>query len=84
MGRFREIRKNELSHGIYRHRAHVSLSIFKIAREAESAIFHKELFESLRYANLNIGDNVNSIAIAAVEASFHSVASAIIVLTTSG
>jgi len=55
-----------------------------IAREAESAIFHKELFETLRYSNLKIGDNLNSLAIAAVEASFHSGASAIIVLTTSG
>jgi pyruvate kinase len=56
----------------------------QIAREAESAIFHKELFESLRTASLAINDNVNSIAIAAVQASFHSKASAIIVLTTSG
>ena len=55
-----------------------------IAREAESAIFHKELFESLRHASIAINDNVNSIAIAAVQASFHSKASAIIVLTTSG
>ena len=55
-----------------------------IAREAESAIYHKELFETLRYSNLKIGDNLNSLAIAAVEASFHSAASAIVVLTTSG
>ncbi len=31
-----------------------------------------------------MGNNVNSVAIAAVEASYHSNASAIIVLTTSG
>jgi len=55
-----------------------------IAREAESAMYHKELFQTLRYSNLKIGDNLNSIAIAAVEASYHSAASAIIVLTTSG
>lgn len=47
-------------------------------------MYHKELFESLRYNNYKIGDSVNSIAIAAVEASFQSIASAIIVLTTSG
>ena len=57
---------------------------YQIAREAESALFHKELFESLRYQNYKIGDSVNSIAIAAVEASFHSKATAIVVLTTSG
>jgi len=55
-----------------------------IAREAESAIYHKDLFESLRYSGFKIGDNVNSTAIAAVDASFHSRASAIVVLTTSG
>ena len=53
-----------------------------IAREAESAIYHKELFETLRYSNLKIGDNLN--VDSAVEASFHSAASAIVVLTTSG
>ena len=49
-------------------------------------MFHKELFENLRFANLNkdIKNNVNSLAIAAVEASFHSMATCIIVLTTSG
>ncbi|RNA38003.1 pyruvate kinase PKM isoform X2 [Brachionus plicatilis] len=55
-----------------------------VAREAESALFHKELFESLRSDNYKLGDSINSIAIAAVEASFHSKATAIIVLTTSG
>jgi pyruvate kinase len=54
-----------------------------IAREAESAIFHKELFESLRFTNKK-PDMVNSIAISAVEASFHSAAAVIIILTTSG
>ena len=55
-----------------------------IAREAESAVYHKELFESLRSSNIKIGYSVNSVAIAAVEAAFHSLATAIIVLTTSG
>lgn len=54
-----------------------------IAREAEAAVYHKELFESLRFTNPH-SDMVNSIAISAVEASFHSAASVIIVLTTSG
>lgn len=59
-----------------------------IAREAESAIYHKELFETLRYntryATTPEFDATNSIAIAAVEASFSSNASVIITLTTSG
>ncbi len=55
-----------------------------IAREAESAVYHKDLFESLRYSNFKKGDYVNSAAIAAVDASFHSNSSLIIVLTTSG
>jgi pyruvate kinase len=55
-----------------------------ISREAESAVYHKDLFEALRYSNFKKGDYVNSAAIAAVDASFHSNASAIIVLTTSG
>ena len=55
-----------------------------IAREAESAVYHKDLFESLRNSNLKLGYSVNSVAIAAVEASFHSTATAIVVLTTSG
>jgi pyruvate kinase len=55
-----------------------------IAREAESAVYHKELFESLRSSHVNMGYKVNSVAIAAVEASFHSLATAIVVLTTSG
>jgi len=54
-----------------------------IAREAESALYHRELFEQLRIENA-VGTSVNSVAIAAVEASFHSNASLIIVLTTSG
>jgi len=55
-----------------------------VAREAELAIFHKELFGSLRNANAYIPASADSIAIAAVEAAYHSSASAIIVLTTSG
>lgn len=54
-----------------------------IAREAESVVYHKELFECLRATNPG-GCNTHSIAVAAVEASFQSQASAIVVLTTSG
>lgn len=54
-----------------------------IALEAESVVYHKELFECLRMTNKGT-DNVSSIAVATVEASFHSNASAIVVLTTSG
>lgn len=54
-----------------------------IAQEAESVIYHKELFESLRMTNEG-GDNTESIGIAAVEASFQSQATAIVVITTSG
>lgn len=54
-----------------------------ISSEAESTIYHKELFECLRVTNPG-GCNVHSIAVAAVEASFHSQATAIVVLTTSG
>lgn len=54
-----------------------------IACEAESVVYHKELFENLRTTNPG-GCKVHSIAVAAVEASFHSEASAIVVLTTSG
>jgi pyruvate kinase len=55
-----------------------------VAKEAESAIFQKELYTSLRLTNCHVGNNVVSVCIAAVEASHHSTASAIIVLTTSG
>lgn len=54
-----------------------------ISLEAESVVYHKELFESLRTTNPG-GCTAHSIAVAAVEASFHSEASAIVVLTTTG
>ncbi len=46
-------------------------------------IYYKELFESLRTTN-DGSNNTESIAIAAVEASFQSQATAIVVITTSG
>lgn len=58
-------------------------TMHEIAREAESVSYHNELFESLRATNPD-GCYTHSIAVAAVEASFQSNASAIVVLTTSG
>jgi len=56
-----------------------------IAREAELVVNHHELFTSLSNSIVyDLDNSVESIAIAAVEASYHSGASAIIVLTTSG
>ena len=55
-----------------------------IAQEAEAAIYHKELFESLRNTNLNFGETIQALAVAAVQASYHSHATSIIVLTNSG
>jgi len=55
-----------------------------IAQEAESAIWHKQLFTELSQSVVTCSDNTHTTAIAAVEASFKSMASAIIVITTTG
>ncbi|GLD58208.1 pyruvate kinase PKM isoform X1 [Lates japonicus] len=55
-----------------------------IAREAEAAMFHRQVFEDLRRSTPHCKDPAEAIAIGAVEASFKSLASAIIVLTGSG
>uniref|UniRef100_A0A3B3C8Z2 Pyruvate kinase n=2 Tax=Oryzias melastigma TaxID=30732 RepID=A0A3B3C8Z2_ORYME len=55
-----------------------------IAREAEAAMFHRQVFEDLRRSTPYCSDPAEAIAIGAVEASFKSLASAIIVLTGSG
>ncbi|XP_061602130.1 pyruvate kinase PKM isoform X3 [Cololabis saira] len=55
-----------------------------IAREAEAAMFHRQVFEDLRRSTPYCKDTAEAIAIGAVEASFKSLASAIIVLTGSG
>ncbi|XP_061879959.1 pyruvate kinase PKM isoform X1 [Entelurus aequoreus] len=55
-----------------------------IAREAEAAMFHRQVFEDLRRSTPYCKDPAEAIAIGAVEAAFKSLASAIIVLTGSG
>lgn len=56
----------------------------QIAREAEVAMFHRQVFEELRRTTHLTRDPCESVAIGAVEASFKCCASAIIVLTKSG
>uniref|UniRef100_A0A8C4F980 Pyruvate kinase n=1 Tax=Dicentrarchus labrax TaxID=13489 RepID=A0A8C4F980_DICLA len=55
-----------------------------IAREAEAAMFHRQMFEELRRTSHLTRDPTETVAIGAVEASFKCCASAIIVLTKSG
>ncbi|XP_028814940.1 pyruvate kinase PKM-like [Denticeps clupeoides] len=55
-----------------------------IAREAEAAMYHRQLFEELRRITHLTRDPCESIAIGTVETSFKCCASAIIVLTKSG
>ncbi|CAH1252430.1 PKM [Branchiostoma lanceolatum] len=56
-----------------------------IAREAESAMFHRQVFEELRNEILwEASDPTQSAAVAAVQASFSCQAAAIIVVTRSG
>ncbi|KAM3626193.1 uncharacterized protein V6R79_024365 [Siganus canaliculatus] len=55
-----------------------------IAREAEAAMFHRQVFEDLRRSAPHTKDPADAIAIGAVEASFKSLATGIIVLTGSG
>ncbi|CAO2598804.1 Pyruvate kinase PKLR [Lemmus lemmus] len=55
-----------------------------IAREAEAAVYHRQLFEELRRAAPLSRDPTEITAIGAVEAAFKCCAAAIIVLTTTG
>jgi len=56
----------------------------KIAREAESAVYHKQLNEELRLLTPRPTDVTHTTALAAVEASVNCLASAIVVITTTG
>lgn len=62
----------------------VIIFFFQIAREAEAAMFHRQMFEELRRTSHLTRDPTETVAIGAVEASFKCCASAIIVLTKSG
>jgi len=55
-----------------------------IAKEAESAIWHKQMFAELSQCVNIPTDSTHTTAIAAVEASFKAFASAIVVITTTG
>ncbi|XP_028911580.1 pyruvate kinase PKLR [Ornithorhynchus anatinus] len=55
-----------------------------IAREAEAAVYHRQLFEELRRAAPLTRDPTEVTAVGAVEAAFKCCAAAIVVLTTSG
>ena len=56
----------------------------QIAREAEAATFHRQLFEELRRHSDLTRDPSEAVAVGAVESSFKCCASAIIVLTKTG
>ncbi|XP_068595169.1 pyruvate kinase PKM-like [Brachionichthys hirsutus] len=56
----------------------------RIAREAEAAMFHRQMFEELRRISHLTRDPTETAAIGAVEASFKCCATAIIVLTKTG
>jgi len=55
-----------------------------IAKEAEAALWHKQLFADLAEQVVVPADSTHTVAIAAVEAAFKCQASAIIALTTTG
>jgi len=56
----------------------------KIAKEAEAAVYHKQLFEELRLLTPRPTDVTHTTGLAAVEASVNCLASAIVVITATG
>lgn len=60
------------------------LTMAKTCKEAEAALWHKNLFADLVANNPTVLDPAHSVAIAAVEAAAKSQCAAIIVITTSG
>ena len=57
---------------------------FQITREAEAAVFHRQVFEELTHEVDMPANATLTTSIAAVEASFKCLAGAIIVLTKTG
>ena len=61
-----------------------SILLVQIAREAEAAIYHKQLFEELRMLTPRPTDVTHTTALAAVEAAVNCMAACIVVITSSG
>ncbi|ESO05118.1 hypothetical protein HELRODRAFT_78298 [Helobdella robusta] len=59
-------------------------TMHRIAKEAEAAVYHKQLFEDLRMLTPRPTDVTHTTALAAVEAAINCLAVAIITVTTSG
>lgn len=56
----------------------------KICREAEAAIFSKQLFDELRHSMMTVASTQEATAIAAVAATYQCNADAIVCLTHTG